>query len=657
MNPFALLALFLLKGGAAVGSEYVSKLDTTLPEIELAKTGAGADCAGTENSCEKVHAPKMKERWKSGLHHPAAVYAKQVTQGRLKRMCCKWEILACQRHLNDLKRQGTKEFPYVFDCTRADRIIRWFGQCIQVRGPYAGKPVTLQPWQVFDLSCVLGWVHMETGARRFRRTFNERSRGTFKSTENACKCLYFMCADAMYPPYEPEKASFEMEPEVECAAVDREQAKRVFDDAKKIAEASPNIRKRLHLPKANPVSHKTRGGKMRALSKDTRNKDSGAPTYFEVDEYHAHASQDIYDLGFNSFGKRRQSLLDVITTAGDGASTKPCYKEELYCKKVLAGDVTDETYFCMIRQIDEGDNPHDEAVWAKANPCLRYPDEYSTGLLEQTRIEHDAAYNSGEPEKIRKFLTRRMCQWQASSAASYLTAEQLELARQAQVKKDAFAQLTKGCPCYGGFDLGKRIDLTGVGAVFLLPDGRIGIKAEGFMPRNRAEEHERTDRVPYLMWAKDGYCTLTPGDVTDNGFVFDWFEAGEQNGWKLEMVCYDGHNATDLAIRLCEARNNEDFCVEINQNCAGQNMAVKGFRELLLQGKVVIEENPLLIWCLGNAIEIVNNFGDVKLNKKHKDDTERIDPLAAVMNGLSQALLRRNNPTLKDRILSGNWSM
>ena len=110
----------------------------------------------------------MGTRWQSGLHHPVSVYAKQVTQGKLREMCCPYEIMACQRHLDDLKRQGTDDFPYVFDATRADRIIRWFGQCIQVRGVYAGQPVEPQPWQVFDQGCLYGWVHRETGARRFK---------------------------------------------------------------------------------------------------------------------------------------------------------------------------------------------------------------------------------------------------------------------------------------------------------------------------------------------------------------------------------------------------------------------------------------------------------------------------------------------------------
>lgn len=597
-------------------------------------------------------------RRQTGLHHPAAVYAKQVVYGKLHDQCCKWEILACQRFLNDLKRQGTPDFPYVFDVTRADRVIRFFGQCNQSRGVEAGKPVMLQPWQVFDLSNVYGFVHMETGARRFIKTYNKRARGNFKSTEKSCQALYHMCADAMYPPYRPELAVFELEPEVECAAVDRPQAMRVFGDARKIAQKSPNIAKRLYIPRSNPVVHKTRGGYMRALSKDTRNKDSGAPSYFVVDEYHAHPSAEIYNIGLNSFGKRPQALLDVITTAGDDAQSKPCYAEELYCKRVLDGEVVDETYAIMIRELDEGDNPHDEAAWLKANPCLRYPNEYSRYLLNQIRSEHTAAYGSNDPDKIRAFLTRRMCLWQTGAVNRYLDENCMKHLRASQVSREEFAALTDGLDALVGYDLGKRRDLSGTGAVFELPDGRFAIKMHGFMPQNRAAEHERSDRVPYLAWAAGGYCTLTPGDVTENSYVYNWICEGErEHKWKLVEVDYDGHNATDLAIAINTERNNEDFCVEISQTCAGQNLACKRFRELLLEDRIVTEESPLMLWCAANAIEIINNYGDIKLSKRHKDDTERIDPLAATMNALGRALVRQEKPSLKKQIEAGKWSM
>ena len=112
----------------------------------------------------------------------------------------------------------------------------------------------------------------------------------------------------------------------------------------------------------------------------------------------------------------------------------------------------------------------------------------------------------------------------------------------------------------------------------------------------------------------------------------------------MDEVDYDGHNATDLAIRMNEDRNREDFCVEVAQTCAGQNLAVKTFRELLLQDRVVIEESPLALWCLQNAIEIQNNYGDLKLSKRHKDDSERIDPVAAMMNALARVLVKKKGP-------------
>ncbi len=606
----------------------------------------------------------MPVRWQTGKHHPAAVYAKQVVYGKLRPMCCKYEILACQRFLDDLERQGTEDFPWVFDTTRADRILEWFGRCIQVRGPYAGQPVEPQPWQVFDQSNIYGWVHKDTGVRRFTRTYNKRARGNVKSTEVSCKCNYHMCADVIYPPYQPELAQFESAPEVECAAVDRGQARRVYDDAKAIARASPGIAKpgsrtRLIVMETR-VTHKTRGGFMRALSKDTANKDSGAPSYFEVDEYHAHKTSEIYDLGLNSFGKRRQSLLDVITTAGDDAEHKPCKVEEDYCKRILADPSvrkTEERYFVMIREIDDEDNPHDKSCWVKANPVIRYPGEYGQTLRDEIEAEYTTAYGSGDAEKIRKFLTRRMCRWQSGSVNRYLSEQQLAAVKAAMLPREDFAALTDGLPCYCGYDLGKRIDLSGAGAVFDLPDGRIAIKMHGFMPENGAERHEHTDRVPYKAWAADGFCTLTPGDVTDNSYVYSWICDGERkHGWKVAEVDYDGHNATDLAIRICEDRNNDDFCVEIAQTCAGLNAATKGFRDMLMSGQLVLEESPLAYSCCANAIEVTNNFGDIKLSKKHKDDSERIDPLAASLNALARVLVKRTaKPDLNEKIMQDDW--
>lgn len=468
-----------------------------------------------------------------------------------------------------------------------------------------------------------------------------------------------MCADVCYPPGHPEEKRFEMEPEVSFAAVNGQQADKGFRAAVKTAKHSPKIAKRMRIPKSSACSSLQWGGEMWKITRDTDALDGGAASYYLVDEYHAHKRSDVYELGLNSFGKRRQPLLDCITTAGDDAEGKPCYKEEQYCKLILDGGVEDDRYFVMIREVPDNLDPQDRHNWLMANPALRSDSAYARYLRGQIEAEAPAAFGSGDPEKLRKFLTRRLCQWQAASVNSYLSRELLEKARSLQVSTAEFRALTDGRECYGGFDLGKRIDLSGAAAVFLLPDKRVAITAHGFLPEDSAQRHEHTDRIPYIAWAERGYCTLTPGGVTDNSYVNNWFCGHErERRWKLREIDYDGHNATDLAIAMCEERANDDFVVEINQSCKGQNQAVKGLRELIIKGEVVFEESPLLIRCLANAEEVQNNFGDVKLSKRHKNDTQRIDPLAAAMNALARAIVQREAPpSLADRIQEGAWTL
>ena len=390
-----------------------------------------------------------------------------------------------------------------------------------------------------------------------------------------------------------------------------------------------------------------------------RGKDGGAPSYFCLDEYHAHKISDIHDLGLNSLGKRAQPLLDIITTAGDDAANKPCYKEELLCRQILAGDLRSDRYFVMLRELEPTDDPQAEESWLRANPVLRYPGVYGETLREQIRTECELAYGSGDADKIRMFLTRRCCLWQAdaSDANKYLTVEQIEALRALCVPREEFAALTDGRECFCGYDLGKRIDLSGVAAVFDLRDGRIALRVHAFLPENAAALHERTDRVPYIAWAREGYCTLTPGDVTDKSYVENWISEGERaHGWRVKEIDYDGHNATDLAIAMRERRG-EDSVVEIPQTCAGLNQATKRLRELILLGRVVAEYSPLLLWCCGNAVEVVNNFGDIKLSKRHKDDSQRIDPLAAALNALARLLVAQETPDINEIIRSRGYAV
>lgn len=560
-------------------------------------------------------------------------YAQEVVDGL--RTVCHMEYLACKRHLDDLERQGTESFPYVFDETRSDRIFDWFEHyCCHVRGPFSGQLIQLLPFQYFDLGCIFGWVHMETGKRRFSTAFEFRARGNVKSTEMSGVALYGMCADAIYPPYQPQLRKYEEMPEVECAAVDRMQAKRVWGDAKAMGEKSQDILKCLDIKKTY-ITHKTRGGWLRPLSKDTKNKDSGAPCIVIIDEYHAHPNSDIVEILKSGFGKRYQSLMVIISTAGKDAENNPCKKEYDIACNILKGGQVDDSYFAMVRELDAGDDVANPTCWVKANPILQHENDYSIGLLNEIKNEYNRAYGSGDPDKVREFLTKRCNIWQQDSEEKYLSSEQLAIWKELAVPRKELLNLVKGKTYLAGYDLSKKIDLTACAFACNLPDGRVAVWAHGFIPSDAVCAHSKKDNVPYMNWINNAWVTETPGAVVDYNIVDGWVNnEAALIGNKPAEDCFDPYNATFYMIELQKESGRTP--VEVRQNTFTLSEPTNWLRELIVSRRVVHDGSPLLTWALGNAYAYTDGNGNIKLSKKHKDDTQRIDPAAALINALSR---------------------
>lgn len=573
----------------------------------------------------------------SSTNHPCTQYALDVVEGR--RVAGQLEILACQRHLNDLQRQGTAEFPWIFDEERANRIYTWFRYCKHVEGPLAGSPIELQPFQQFDLGCVFGWVHMTTGYRRFEKVYEQMARKNGKSTMLAGVGLYMMAGDG------------EESPAVFCAAVDKEQARIIYRSAKAMAQKSPDIRKRLKI-RDYEIGHMTRGGQMRALSKDTKNKDGLNPSCGIIDEYHAHPTSEIYDLLWSAWGQRAQALLYIITTAGFEVTENPCYKEYEYCKSIVRGIIPNERYFVIIRQLDEGDDEHNPALWIKANP-LRAS---TPALLKKLQEQHDEAFGSQDPVKIRSFRVKNLNIWTYGAEDNYI-GELLPVWNELAIPRADFIELTRGKQCITGGDLSKKIDLTADGFVFLLPDDRIAVTATGFMPAEGMARHEKADDVPYPEWAVDGWVIPTDGAVTDYRAVETHIHDCELNhGWTVHEFCFDPYNATHFANELADQGYT---CVEVRQGVRTLSEPTKLFRELIAQRRIVHDGSPLLTWCLSNAVVEQDSNENIKLSKKNASDTKRIDALSAVINAMVrvQELREANGRDISDKILDDEWGM
>lgn len=577
--------------------------------------------------------------------HPVTMYARRVISGELDGLVGKYEILSCKRHLDDLEKAGTEDFPYVFDPTRADRIYRHFAMIPRLDVP--GKRLELEDWQQFDFGNMMGWVHMESGKRRYKKAYIRNPRGHAKTTCAAGLGNYVMLGDAIYPPGHPEDAEYEMQPTINIVAVDRNQGRIAREDIASMARAVPAFTKRLDV-KNTYIRHRTRGGSVDVFSKDVNNKDGGRPSLIITEEWHAHKTSDVHDIAVSGMGKKRQCLEFIITTAGKDAETKPCYRDDLQYKQVLEGNLRQDDVFVMIREIDDDDDPHDKSCWAKANAFFRNGSDYAQTLREEVESQYADAFGMNNEDKIREFMIKRMDRWQADGEERYMSQQMMEKWRALAVSDEEYFAATSGLERYIGADLSKKIDLTATGEVTPLPDGRYAVDAHGYMPEDGVTAHEKSDRVPYKAWSLAGWITETPGNVTDYHAILEDIKEMDMGGRPVKEFCFDPYQATHLSQDLAaywEDELGEDAAaekvIEIRQGAATLSEPTKLFRELVMQGKIIHRGNPLLTWCLANAVEVSDTNENIKLSKKNMNDSRRIDAIAAVINAFVRASQRQ----------------
>lgn len=134
--------------------------------------------------------------------------------------------LACERHINDLKKMGTESFPWVFDERKAFRPVKFIEMfCAPSKGDYI--KLEMQPWQHFVIGSLYGWVHKDTGIRRFKEGLILLGRKNGKSTMVSGLANYGCSKDG------------ENGADVHLLANSMKQARVIFDECTKMIKASP----------------------------------------------------------------------------------------------------------------------------------------------------------------------------------------------------------------------------------------------------------------------------------------------------------------------------------------------------------------------------------------------------------------------------------
>lgn len=541
-------------------------------------------------------------------------YSHQVLNGDIPG--CIEHKWACQRFLLDLERENTDEFPYIFDEEKGERFLDWMRLFKHRKGVLAGKYIEPHIIQKFNFGNVYGWVHRDTGYRRFKKAYWQVGRKNAKSQSLGTVGSYE--ASAFGEPFA----------EVYCAATKKDQAKLVWDEIEGMILGNDDLRDRFKIAYGT-ITHIKSGSIIKPLSKEDRKTGDGtSPSCFIIDEYHAHETAEIYDIGDSGQGARPQPLLFIITTAGFELDY-PCYRVEYqYVRQILDPDnpIQNDEYFVMINKLDENDDITDERNWIKANPILASYPEGVEYLRRQLKVALDV------PEKMRNFLTKNMNMWIDQKQGGYMP-----LSKWNACKSEEKPDLT-GKDVYIGVDLSKKIDLSSVGFIFPMEYG-FHIKQHSFMPEDSLRERQAKDKVPYSHWIDKGWLSVTPGAVVDYAYIEDWIaNKVEEEGWNPILLCYDPYGATQFAQNM-SARG--FTVVEVRQGYQTLSEPTKDFREYAYQKKLTHDGDELLTWAIGNAITEIDANENIRLSKRKS--RERIDPIAAVITAFVQARFANMN--------------
>lgn len=525
--------------------------------------------------------------------------------------------LAFKRHIDDLTRSEKNDptFPYRFDEAKAEDIIELANKLTIAEGE-GNEQFTCAGFQEFILGSLFGWVHKETGKRRFTDSYVQVARQQGKSVLNAIlgiKCCNF------------DNYNYG---QIYCTATKADQARIVLKEIIKFINADNDLKELFDIKDyKSEITGKITSTVIRALGRDTHTIDGFRPYLGIVDEYHAHKDNQMYKLLKGGTRKLKQSLISVITTAGFNFNA-PCYDLYKYCRRVLRGIDVNERQFIYIAQMDEKDDIWDPANWIKCCPLTGKDPELVAAMQEDAR----KAQSMGGAE-LRDFLTKALNIWVTNAETAFLDLAEWEKCGSERDLRDFI-----GKQVIVGLDLSSGGDLTSYCLEFPYEDEETGdrryfLHSQSFIPRHRLQEHmDLEDNAPYVIWQKQGLLTVTTaagGIKTDyKAILSSLHDIVDKYQLDVMAIGYDPHNASAFLLDL------EDFgcdLIEIKQSARSLNDATVDFQlEVKAHNMEYNKGNVLLTRSMNDAIiSEPNSFGEIKIDKMLQKN--RIDPCDAAI--------------------------
>ena len=278
-------------------------------------------------------------------------------------------------------------------------------------------------------------------------------------------------------------------------------------------------------------------------------------------------------------------------------------------------------WYYRLDSIDEVNNPD---MWLKANPNLGYTVKYDTYQRDVERAEK-------VPSQRNDILAKRFG-IPLEGFTYYFTYEETKPVE----RKLSFWQM----PCSMGIDLSQGDDFCAFTFLFPLQNGGFGIKCRSYISSLTYARLPGAIKVKYDKFINEGSLCVMEGTILDMNDVYDDLEKFiNEHQYDVRCVGYDPYNAEAFINRWC-IENSPFGVVKVRQGSKTETVPLGEMKKLAEQ-KMLLFDELIFQYTMGNCVTIEDNNGNRKLSKKRYDN--KIDNVSAAMDALVSYKLNKDN--------------
>ncbi len=539
-------------------------------------------------------------------YNPILEYYEQIKNGKVT-VCDK--IRKWYKHLSDKVINPTDGYHY--EAKRGNHIIEFVeNYCRHSKGKMGGQLVKLELWEKAWLAATFGFVD-DDGIRQYNLSVLIIGKKNGKSLLASAIGLYMLIGDG------------EPGPEVYAVATKRDQAKIIWQEAKRMVRKSETLLKRIK-PLLNELSSEDYNcGVFKPLASDSDTLDGLNVHCCLMDELHQWKNgRQLYDIMADGTIGRDQPLILVTTTAG---KIREDIYDEIYDDAVrttngLFDDVgyKDEHSLYIIYELDKREEWEKPDCWVKANPGLGT-------IKNRNALASKVKKAQANPSLVRNLVCKEF-NIAETSTESWLNFEELNNETKFDVKE---LRPTYGI---GGADLSSTTDLTAAKMLFRVPDNEnIFVLSMYWIPADLVEKKVTEDKIPYDKWIEQGFMRTCPGNKIDASVVTAWYqELQDEYDIYLWKEGYDAWSAQMWVNQMIDAFGST-VMEAVHQGKKTLSAPMKALKADLVKKRIIYNNNPIDKWCLANTAIDEDRNGNIQPIKTSKS-TRRIDGTAALLD-------------------------